>query len=591
MGIYTKNIELFEKAYQKVKSKHKIVGAIRLVMFLGIVYCFYLSVSRSDFTYLYICGGFVVLFIILLKIHADYSWKMSYAQALLQVNQDEVDFLENKKWPFEDGKEFLTLDHPYAYDLDIFGPKSLYQALNRTSSYIGQEKLADLLKYGLDQQEILANQQAIKELSQNLDWRQQINAYSRLCNLDKDTYQRLKNWSLSVSKDLSSTTRFLSYLIPAILGVSILVYIFYSSLVVGYVISTAFSLNLILSISKSRDIQRELGSADKVHQTINSYSEIVKRIEKQSFTTPKMKHFLELLKRDNFKTSKELKTLSNLFEKLETVGNLFIMILFNGLGQYHIHVLDRLIRWKNKNSKVLLSAIDVVGQIEALNSLANFSYNNRDYTFANYNNKQTMEFKELGHPLLNPQKRVCNDISFKQHRFVILTGSNMSGKSTFLRTIGVNLVLANMGAPICASSANLFVLPLFVSMRLTDSLDDSESYFYAEVKRLKMIMENAQKQPCFVLLDEILRGTNSDDKQSGTIGVITKLIQSDTFGVIATHDLEVCNTTLQYPDILTNKCFEVEIKNDDLFFDYKIRSGVCQNKNATFIMKKMGIIN
>lgn len=167
----------------------------------------------------------------------------------------------------------------------------------------------------------------------------------------------------------------------------------------------------------------------------------------------------------------------------------------------------------------------------------------------------------------------------------------MSGKSTFLRTVGVNLVLAGIGAPVCATKATFFPLPLLVSMRLTDSLEDSESYFYAEVKRLKMIIEQVQDESCFVLLDEILRGTNSDDKQSGTIGVILKLIREQTYGVIATHDLEVCNTTHDHPAILTNKCFEVEIKEDDLHFDYKIRDGICQNKNATFIMKKMQIID
>ena len=235
--------------------------------------------------------------------------------------------------------------------------------------------------------------------------------------------------------------------------------------------------------------------------------------------------------------------------------------------------------------------MEVVGEVEAFNSLANYTYNNSSYAFPNISDNQSMSFENLGHPLLNAKKRVTNSINFTNHRFVILTGSNMSGKSTFLRTIGVNLVLAGIGAPICATEATFFPLPLFVSMRLTDSLEDSESYFYAEVKRLQLIIEQVQKQSCFVLLDEILRGTNSDDKQSGTIGVIQKLVREKTYGIIATHDLEVCNTTNEYPEILINKCFEVEIKNNDLYFDYKIRDGVCQNKNATFIMKKMHIID
>jgi DNA mismatch repair ATPase MutS len=161
---------------------------------------------------------------------------------------------------------------------------------------------------------------------------------------------------------------------------------------------------------------------------------------------------------------------------------------------------------------------------------------------------------------------------------MILTGSNMSGKSTFLRSLGINMVLAGIGSPVCASAASIHPLPVLVSMRLSDSLSDSESYFFAEIKRLKQIMNALENQPAFVLLDEILRGTNSDDKRNGTIEVI------------ATHDIEVCLTTNEYPKILTNACFEVEIKEDDLHFDYKLRDGICKNKSATFLMKKMGVI-
>lgn len=173
---------------------------------------------------------------------------------------------------------------------------------------------------------------------------------------------------------------------------------------------------------------------------------------------------------------------------------------------------------------------------------------------------------------------------------MILTGSNMSGKSTFLRSLGVNMVLGGIGSVVCASEANIHPLPVLVSMRLSDSLADSESYFFAEIKRLKQIMDALEDQPAFVLLDEILRGTNSDDKRNGTIEVVKKIIARKAIGAIATHDIEVCLTTNEYPETLTNQCFEVEIQNNDLHFDYKLRSGICKNKSATFLMQKMGVI-
>jgi DNA mismatch repair ATPase MutS len=166
----------------------------------------------------------------------------------------------------------------------------------------------------------------------------------------------------------------------------------------------------------------------------------------------------------------------------------------------------------------------------------------------------------------------------------------MSGKSTFLRSLGVNMVLAGIGAPICSTKASVHPIPVYVSMRISDSLNDSESLFFAEVKRLKEVMDAADKEICFVLLDEILRGTNSDDKRTGTVEVVKKIISKNAIGAIATHDLKVCDTTAEFPNQLTNKCFEVEIVNDELFFDYKLREGVCKNKSATFLMQKMGVI-
>ncbi len=231
-----------------------------------------------------------------------------------------------------------------------------------------------------------------------------------------------------------------------------------------------------------------------------------------------------------------------------------------------------------------------MGEFEALNSLANFSYNNSKFTFPNLNNNFEISFSELGHPLIAEEKRICNDVEFIDNRFIILTGSNMSGKSTFLRTLGINMILAGTGSPVCSSNASIHPLDVIVSMRQSDSLADSESYFFAEVKRLKHIMNALDKKVCFVLLDEILRGTNSDDKRHGTIEVIKKILNKNAIGAIATHDMEICKTTEEFPNILTNKCFEVEIINNDLSFDYKLRDGICKNKSATFLMKKMEVI-
>ena len=228
--------------------------------------------------------------------------------------------------------------------------------------------------------------------------------------------------------------------------------------------------------------------------------------------------------------------------------------------------------------------------METLQSLANFSYNNPDFCFPMLNNDYEVAFTHMSHPLLKVNHRVSNDVTFQPQSFIILTGSNMSGKSTFLRSLGINMILVRMGSVVCASQATIHPMPILVSMRLSDSLSDSESYFYAEIKRLKQIMDALDNQRAFVLLDEILRGTNSDDKRSGTVEVIHKMIQKKAIGAIATHDIEVCLTADEFPNQLINKCFEVTIENNDLHFDYVLRDGICKNKSATFLMKKIGVI-
>ena len=262
----------------------------------------------------------------------------------------------------------------------------------------------------------------------------------------------------------------------------------------------------------------------------------------------------------------------------------------NILTFYHLHTYRKLLKWKQAHAKHIALWLSVIAEVEVLHSFANFSYNNPSFAYPTLNDQQLISFESLGHPLIPAKGRVCNTISFASHRFVILTGSNMSGKSTFLRALGVNMLLATMGLPVCAQKATVHPMKLLVSMRLSDSLSDGKSYFYAEINRLRTIMEQLEKAPCFVLLDELLRGTNSEDKQSGTFRIIEKMVALKAIGVIATHDLEVCTLSDKYPDILQNKCFESQIIAGELYFDYTLKEGICQNKNATFLMEKMGVI-
>ncbi len=466
----------------------------------------------------------------------------------------------------------------------------MFQHTNRTATHIGKTRLASLFLHVLPAAQIRQNQEAVKELSQTIDWRQELLALARMSQDNKEIYEKLLAWSGTEEPKMSRFLLVLAYLFPALLLASLALYFFTKNELYWDISSRVFMINILLLGFQLKKIRRALFGADKVNEMLKQYAAIMNKIATADFKSAGLVTLQQQLKTTAGSADLHIKKLSKICADMETIQNPFGAIISNGLYLNHLHARNKLLNWKKAYASLIPGWLAVIGEMEALSSLANFGYNHPHFTFPELNNQQKINFRELGHPLIREEKRVCNAVSFNNHRFIILTGSNMSGKSTFLRTLGINMVLAGMGAPVCATSANVQPMPIFVSMRQSDSLADSESYFFAEVKRLKFIMDQLDREVCFVLLDEILRGTNSDDKRSGTIGVIRKIIAKNAIGAIATHDLEVCLTTAEYPDTLINKCFEVEIVDDELCFDYRLRDGICQNKSATFLMKKMEII-
>ncbi|MCP2029751.1 DNA mismatch repair ATPase MutS [Flavobacterium sp. HSC-32F16] len=511
-------------------------------------------------------------------------------KAILKINEDEISYLKREKLPFENGIEFNDFHHPYAYDLDVFGEHSLFQNLNRTATFIGKKTLADKLLNLFPNETILENQEAINELKTKIEWRQDFEALAIVSTDSKNSYDSLINWISFKKESLSKVLIALSIILPILFFGFVIAYFVTSKTIILSYVTYIFIFNLIVLGRALKRIQSEIAKADNIDKTIKQYSLLVQKIELEKFESKKLIELQKQLVSKNAPASSHLKQLSELFSRMETINNFVTATLFNGSFLFNLHVLRALLKWKDNYVHELEKWINIIGEFEALNSLANLSYNNPDFVFPEINSEYKIGFENLSHPLLNPSNRVGNDTHFYPQSFMILTGSNMSGKSTFLRSLGINMVLGGIGSVVCASKANIHPLPVLVSMRLSDSLADSESYFFAEIKRLKQIMDALEVRPAFVLLDEILRGTNSDDKRNGTIEVVKKVIAKNAIGAIATHDIEVCLTTNEYPNILTNQCFEVEIQNNELHFDYKLRSGICKNKSATFLMQKMGVI-
>jgi DNA mismatch repair ATPase MutS len=574
----------------KTKTLYNTISLLRLASILLFLILGYYYIKESKMVLLVLSISFLVAFFLLMRWHSKLLFQIKRLQALIAINTNEIEYLENNKLPFENGMEFIDFHHPYGYDLDIFGNHSLFQNYNRTATYIGKKTLANQCVRLLPNEEIVRNQEAIKELADKLDWRQEFLALAKISQDTKQAYEIVLKWSKSNSTPLSKASVGISILSPILFLGFVVAYWSTSNPVFLRVLSLIFVFNLGFLGRFMKRIQLEIAHSSNIDTIISHYGLLLQKIEKEDFKAEKLIHLQKQLTYKREKASVHLKQLASLFSSMDTIQNLITGTVFNGTFLFNLHVFKALIVWKNQHAAVLENWLVVIGEFEMLNSLANVSYNNPDFAFPDLNTNYEISFSNLSHPLLSKKNRVGNDIDFQPQSFMILTGSNMSGKSTFLRSLGINMVLTGMGAAVCATKANVHPMPVLVSMRLADSLSDSESYFFAEIKRLKQIMDELDHQPAFVLLDEILRGTNSDDKRNGTIEVIKKVIAKKALGAIATHDIEVCLTTKEFPETLINKCFEVEIRNNDLHFDFILRDGICQNKSATFLMRKIGVI-
>ena len=590
MEIYKAKKIRFSTALTAINKKYNSISILRLFTIVLFLVSIYYYIKNSEVILIATAIFLFGLFVVLMRIHSKLVFEKQVNQALFDINDNEISYLERNKIPFENGQEFNDFHHPYAYDLDIFGEHSLFQNLNRTATFIGKKTFANQLLSILPNDEITRNHQAVKELSEKLDWRQEFLAFAKVGKDTQSNYETLLKWSTFNSTPLSKTSIFISYFSPLLFLGVLIAYLVTSNTFFASVLSYLFVINLMILGRFMKRIQAEVANSTNIDKTIHQYSLLLQKIENESFQSQKLIDLQQKLMFKKENASVHFKQLAGLFSNMDSISNFVTAVVFNGTFLFNLHVLKSLIQWKKDHAEALENWLEVIGEFEMLNSLANFSYNNPEFVYPILNTNFEIDFTDLSHPLLNEKTRIGNDVRFHPESFMILTGSNMSGKSTFLRSLGINMVLSGMGSPVCASQANVHPLPVLVSMRLSDSLSDSESYFFAEIKRLKQIMDELENRPAFVLLDEILRGTNSDDKRNGTIEVVKKVIGKKAIGAIATHDIEVCLTTNEYPNILTNKCFEVEIINNELHFDYKLRDGICKNRSATFLMKKMGVI-
>lgn len=573
----------------KLQRKSKWMSMIRLLATIALSYFIWQSIATEEIWNIIISSLLLVLFLWLLTLHSRVKELIEIRKSLIFINEQELLQKQGQRTAFNNGESFLKSADSMAADLDLFGQGSLFHFINRCFDPFGRTQLARWLIKAPDSiEEIEARQVAVAELAPKLQFRQWLHACGISFEIKDGDPDELIRLTAASEKHFSLATRIMMFVGPAAFITSSILWIIMPSITLQYLTIGSFLINLSMLQLNVSAMKPLLSQSVRLDDLSRHYSRIFSLFEKETHQSPLLQ---QLQKTDHPQTSVVLRHLSVKLRNLETVTNVVAAVIFNGMLQYHLHVTHSVYRWKNLYGSFVRQRLEKLGTFDALCSLANFTYNEPSFVFPQLIDEDRFIFEQAGHPLIPASSRVCNDISFAPVRLVILTGSNMSGKSTFLRTLGVNLLLGNAGAPVCAKSVTMRPVEVLTSLHQSDSLLDGESFFAAEVKRIGRILKISATQTSFVLLDEILRGTNSEDKFSGTMGVIKKLINGKSVGVLATHDLTICSASTEMSDKIENDCFESSIEGDELIFDYKLMKGVCKNRSATWMMEKSGVID
>ena len=589
-ALYEGRRKQFSEELKQVKSRLEVAALLRLAVFLGTIVAVYFYHDTAAVGVGIALAG-VVVFVLLIRQFADLRDNRDRLTALVALNQQEAAATEFSFDGIEDGKEYLDGRHPYSYDLDIFGANSIFQYLNRTASLVGKDTLAAWLSTPLmDVREIKARQETVKELAPMLDWRQEWQALGAITHEQEDGREKLQIFMFQPEIILhTGVWKILRFVLPTVtigmFALAIFDIVPWNAAIACYLLQLGV---VGIYLKKINELHKQLG--EQV-QALEKYGKLLKRIEGQKFSSAKMNELQAVLNRNGTNAAARLSDLSNIMARLDSRSNVLGAMMTNGFLLWDIQTVLKLERWKDNNTEDPTHWFVVAGEVDALCCLANMAYNREQFTYpepvANYH----FEAVQAGHPLLKESVRADNDIVINGAGSILLTtGANMAGKSTFLRTVGVNLILAMAGGPVCAKEFKFTPVALCTAMRTHDSLQQQESFFHAELKRLQMIIEKLRKgDTVFVLLDEMLKGTNSSDQHTGSKALIEQLIRLKACGLVATHDLQLGELEHQYPKSVRNVCFEIAIENDELVFDYKLRPGVSRNLNATFLMRKMGI--
>ena len=585
-AFYEGQIKTYQKEVSEIKRKLNISSTIRLAVFLATAASVYFTLGNTQLLMGCIIAG-IIAFLLLVSRHSQLQHKRDLTKALLERNETELKVLNRDFYDLPDGSEFHNPEHVFSQDIDLFGRGSFFQYFNRTALDSGSLKLVSMLLSN-NIEGISQKQEAVKELGELPEWRQLFSAIASLVSTDlsaDSVLLWLKDYSSFVPKQMKLISRIFSVISLLTLGS------YFIGFIAGWWVFVVFGIGLLISGRFFGRINMLSAHTGKIQTTFTQYASLLSRIEEQEFASDLLVNKRKMVITSEQSSSSILRAFSKHLDALDQRNNFIIGLISNGFFLRDLSIVHNIEGWIATHRDAVEDWFEVIAFLDAYNSLGNYAFNHQAHVFPEITETgTTLVTTGAAHPLLDPTTAVRNDITIKNDEFFIITGANMAGKSTFLRTVALQIVMGNVGLPIFATSASYTPIKLITSMRTTDSLTDDESYFFSELKRLKFIVDQIETDRYFIILDEILKGTNSTDKAEGSRKFIDKLVGAGATGIIATHDLSLCEAANDLKEV-KNYYFDAQIINDELFFDYTFKEGICQNMNASFLLKKMGIVS
>lgn len=586
LSYYASKLNELQDTYTRLTLKIQWVSWTRLGVFLLIVA---LAFAFASYGHTVMLAGLLlaaVLLVWLILFHQRLYQQSASTKIAIEIIENEQKSLELKPTLFDDGKRFIE-QLPFADDLDLFGKRSLFHQINRCSTNGGQQLLAhSLIHSSTDNETIIQRQEAVAWIGQNPDFRLQI-MVKLLQAFRKKEDKATERVPISDAWFFHRAFYKLAAVLLPLIVISSLALGLYTNNYSLFILNGSFA--IFMAFAQNKKMMLLADELNGMGRSFNVYAEVLQLYMIQQPNGS----WLQSIHSRAEDAAAALKLLSRISEWFDRRNNIFLYSIGNLFLQFDLLLGLRYEAWKKQHQKNLDQWLQAVWELEWLISMGTFAFNHPEAIQPEILPDDGLEAESLRHPLMPASQCIPNDIKLeKAHPLHLITGSNMSGKSTWLRTLGVNVLLAQAGMPVFASKFRWKPMPVLSSLRQSDSLFENTSLFMNELKQLQTIIQQAETgMCCLILLDEVLRGTNSDDKYTGSKALIEKLIQTNSFIVIASHDLKLSSLEDETGKRVINYCFESKLENGQLLFDFSLRKGVARNRNATWLMQQMGIID